>query len=181
MFTDKELEGFMRSFFPNMHFDMDMENCNCGDSCECTPEHNCGCMDKKSKPLVYGFDLQFRNGKPILKEWGNMESPLSGKIPRRTENIIDERAKAEFIDNPKEHKGKIIAEMPGVEKKDFQLAYRQGILYIDVQGDTKEYHESVSVPVKIDEDTIKAIYKNGILNISFDYDKGIKSTPINVE
>lgn len=181
MFTDKEMNAFMRNFFPNMSFDMDMEKCDCGDSCECTPEHNCGCMGENPKQQVYGFDLQIVNGRPILKEWGNIESPFSGNIPRRIEKINDERVKAEFIDNPKEHKGKVIAEMPGVEKKDFQLTYRNGELFIDVQGDTKEYHESVVIPVKIGEDTIKAIYKNGILSITFDYDKGVKSQQISVE
>lgn len=184
MFTNKEMDAFMKNFFPSMNFDMDMEkmeNCECEGSCECTSENHCGCMGEKSKPFVYGFDIKIVNGRPVVKEWGNMESPFFGNIPKRMKKIDDKKAKIEFIDNPKEHKGKVIAEMPGVEKKDFQLTYRDAVLHIDVQGDIKEYHESIKIPVKVDHSTIKATYQNGILGVEFDYDKGVEQKTISVE
>jgi HSP20 family protein len=161
-----------------MDMDMDMDRCNCEGECKCTSDNHCGCMGSNQDSMVYGLDFSIINGKPTMREWGNMKSPFTGQLPehkKKSEGIV------EFIDNAAENKGKVIAEMPGVKKEDFRLTYREGQLHIDATGETKEFHENTTIPVPIDPDTIKATYKNGILAVTFDYKDTIKPKNIKVE
>lgn len=184
MMHDEDLKQFVEKFFSNSPmFTMDMDmgmNCKCeGGECKCTQDNHCGCMgDGSEQSKVYGLDFSIINGRPMMREWGNIPSPITGQMPlskKKSEGGI------EFIDNTAENKGKVIAEMPGVKKEDFQLTYREGQLRIDATGETKEFHENTTIPIPIDTDTIKATYKNGMLEVTFDYKDTIKPTNIKVD
>lgn len=185
----------MRDLFsnsPTFNMDMNMDGCDCGDSCECSGENDCGCGGQHSEAKVYGFDMTIGpDGKPIIKEYGNIPPLFGGmramnkmpqfggsmkhKLPEKTE-----KTNIDFIDNPAEGKGKIIAEMPGVNKDDIKVTYRENKMHIQANGDVREYKESVGLP-RIDSKSIKASYKNGILEVIFDYDHNVKATSVQVE
>lgn len=180
-----DIDEFMKKMFSNepiFEMDIDMDACSCGDSCDCSHEDDkCGCGGKKSQTFVYGFDYRYKDGKPVLREWGNMPNPITGDMPKSmTKPKVAEKAVIDFIDNPAESKGKIVAEMPGVNKEDIKVTVRSGTLYIQANGDVREYNEKQELP-SIDEKSIKATYKNGILEVTFDYDHNVKSTSVNVE
>jgi HSP20 family protein len=162
-----------------MDMDMDMSRCKCeGGECKCTSDNHCGCMEQPES-MVYGLDFSIINGRPTMKEWGNMKSPFTGQLP---DQKTKSEGNVEFIDNAAENKGKVIAEMPGVEKKDFQLTYREGELHINAVGETgKEYHEKTLIPVPVVVDSIKATYKNGVLEVTFVYEKISNQKNIKVE
>lgn len=180
----KDMFSNSPTFMTNMNMDMDMEadGCNCGDSCDCSHDDDkCGCGGKK-QTFVYGFDMKVgEDGKPVFTEWGNMPNPITGEMPNSmAKPKIEEKAVVDFIDNPAEGKGKIIAEMPGVNKDDIKLTFREGVMHIHANGEVREYKEKQILP-RIDEKSIKASYKNGILEITFNYDDSIKSTNVKVE
>lgn len=197
------MDEFIKRMFSNestfdMGMDFHMDGCDCGDSCNCSPNDDCGCggEHKEEKTMIYGIDIKIGpDGKPIVKEWGNVPSPFDGfqglnamnkipefgatkKMPQNTE--IQEKTNIDFIDNPAEGKGKIIAEMPGVEKDDITITYREQKMHIQANGEKRQYKESVGLP-RIDEKSIKALYKNGVLEVTFDYDHNIKTTNVKVE
>ena len=193
MDADK-MDKFMRDMFsnsPTFNMDTNMDGCDCGDSCDCSGENDCGCGDEHKETKVYGFNMTIGpDGKPIVKEWGNMPR-LFGGMPQfggaTKENPTKENpdtcwygSNIDFIDNPAEGKGKIIAEMPGVSKDDIKITYRERYMHIQANGDTKEYKESIELPA-IDEKSIKATYKNSILEVTFEYDHNIKATSVKVE
>lgn len=193
-----KLEEFVRNLMsnsPSFSIKMDMdENCSCGDSCECTPENDsCGCNDETTKKTVYyGLDIKVGpDGKPVVKEWGNIPSPFDGfnggmpsfgatMKPKEKSEVKPSKAVIDFIDNPSEGKGKIIAELPGVSKDDIKVTVRNRTLYIQAINGDKMYKEEQHLP-SIEEDTLKAKYTNGILEITFEYDHKIKSTSVKIE
>lgn len=208
MDADK-MDKFMREMFsnsPTFNMDTNMDGCDCGDSCDCSGENDCGCGDEHKETKVYGFNMTIGpDGKPIVKEYGNMPSsfdlsslfnmgPTMNKIPQfgasipTKKNHIKENhdtvgsygSNIDFIDNPAEGTGKIVAEMPGVSKDDIKITYRERYMHIQANGDTKEYKESIELPA-IDEKSIKATYKNSILEVTFEYDHNIKATSVKVE
>ncbi|MEK0346654.1 MAG: Hsp20/alpha crystallin family protein, partial [Nitrosopumilus sp.] len=67
----------------------------------------------------------------------------------------------------KEKVVKLIAEMPGVEKADVKIAVENNIVDISAEHDKKKYHVKVSLQHKVDENSAKASYKNGILELIF--------------
>ena len=57
--------------------------------------------------------------------------------------------------------------MPGVEKSDLKIVVDGKIVNIDAEHGEKKYHVQVPIQQKVDKDTAKAYYKNGILELKF--------------
>ena len=100
------------------------------------------------------------DGKPIVKEYGNVK-PDQLPISNTREPLVD------IIVDEKEKVVKLIAEMPGVEKTDVKVVVENKIVDLSAEHGKKKYHVKVPVKYKVDENSAKASYKNGILQIVF--------------
>lgn len=115
----------------------------------------------ESGPYYYGYTMTVGpDGKPIVKEYGNVKPGLLPTSDTR-EPIVD------TIVDEKEKIVKLIAEMPGVEKTDVKIVVDNKIVDISAEHGEKKYHVKVPVKHKVDENSAKASYKNGILQVSF--------------
>ena len=111
-------------------------------------------------PIFYGYTVTVGpDGKPVVKEFGNAKPELSTSDTR--EPIVD------TIVDDKEKIVKLIAEMPGVEKKDVKIVVDGNLVNIDAEHGEKKYHVKVPIKYKVDENSVKASYKNGILELTF--------------
>ena len=112
-------------------------------------------------PLYYGYTMTVGpDGKPVVKEYGNVKPgllPTSDTREPLVDTLVDEKEKVV----------KLIAEMPGVEKKDVKIVVDGKIVNIDAEHGDKKYHVKVPIEHKVDENSVKASYKNGILEIIF--------------
>jgi len=114
-----------------------------------------------SGPCYYGYTMTVGpDGKPVVEEYGNVKP---GQLPTSDtrEPIVD------TIVDEKERVVKLIAEMPGVEKTDVKIVVENKIVDISAEHDKKKYHVKVSLQHKVDENSAKASYKNGILQLVF--------------
>lgn len=110
------------------------------------------------KKYVYGFSMHTGpDGKPIIEEFGNVPKPGVQHIPGEREPLVD------VIDGKEEVT--VIAELPGVDKDDISLDADDRTLIINVDKHTRRYYKELDMPAEIDPDTIKAAYKNGILEV----------------
>jgi len=126
------------------------------------------------KPLTYGVSIKVGpDGKPIVQEFGDMQ-------PTRKEIQVKD-AREPLVDVI-EHNSEIdvLAELPGVEKKNIELDASDGTLTINVP---KKFFKEVELPVNVKEDDIKAHYKNGVLTVRLKKKKSSKpkKTKIKVE
>ncbi|MBT5201435.1 MAG: Hsp20/alpha crystallin family protein [Thaumarchaeota archaeon] len=114
-----------------------------------------------SGPFFYGYTMTVGpDGKPVVKEYGNTKSdqpPLSDT----REPIVD------TIVNEKEKVVKLVAEMPGVEKTDVKIVVDNKIVNLSAEHGEKKYDIKVPLQHKVDENSAKASYKNGILELVF--------------
>ena len=114
-----------------------------------------------SGPFYYGYTMSVGpNGKPVVKEYGNVKPGLLSSADTR-EPIVD------AIIDEKEKQVKLVAEMPGVEKKDVKVVVENKAVHIDAEHGEKKYHAKVPITQKVDENSAKASYKNGILELRF--------------
>ena len=60
---------------------------------------------------------------------------------------------------------KVVAEVPGVEKKDINLNATEDRLIISVDTPQRKYYKEVDLPAKVDPKSAKASYKNGVLEV----------------
>lgn len=112
-------------------------------------------------PFYYGYTMTVGpNGKPVVKEYGNVRPGLLSSADTR-EPIVD------VIVDEKEKLVKLVAEMPGVEKTDVKILVQDKSVDISAEHDTKKYHVKVPIKHKVDENSAKASYKNGILELIF--------------
>ena len=114
-----------------------------------------------SGSCCYGYTMTVGpDGKPVVKEYGNVQpSQLQSSDTREpiVDTIVDEKEKVV----------KLVAEMPGVEKTDVKIVVEDKIVDLSAEHDEKKYHVKVPLKHKVDEDSAKASYKNGILQLVF--------------
>ncbi len=112
-------------------------------------------------PYYYGYSMTVgADGKPIVKEFGNIKPAL----------LPTSEVREPFVDvlvDDKEKVLKLVAEMPGVEKKEIKIVVEGRTVNIDAEHGDKKYHAEVPIRQKVDENSPKANYSNGILEVQF--------------
>lgn len=73
---------------------------------------------------------------------------------------------------------RVVADIPGVDKEEIELKCDGRTLHLDAASDTREYREQVSLPARVDEQSARATYNNGVLEVVFDRDS--ESTSIDI-
>lgn len=112
-------------------------------------------------PYYHGYTMTVgADGKPIVKEFGNLKPNLLPTSDSR-EPFVD------VLVDDKDKILKLVAEMPGVEKKDIKIVVEGRTVNLDAEHEQKKYHAKVPIRHKVDEDSVKATYANGILEVSF--------------
>ena len=112
-------------------------------------------------PYYYGYSVTVGpDGKPVVKEYGNVRPGLLPTAETR-EPLVD------VIVDDKEKVLKIVAEMPGVEKQDIKIEVVGKTINLDAEHADKKYQTRIPIKHKVDEDSVKATYANGILELRF--------------
>ena len=128
-------------------------------------------------PYYYGYTMTVGpDGKPIVKEYGNTKPELVSASNTR-EPIVD------TIVDEKEKLVKLVAEMPGVDKSDLKVVVQDKSVNLSAEHGEKKYQVNVPIQYKVEENSAKASYKNGILELVFKLaeDEKLKSTTVEVE
>jgi len=141
-----------------------------------------------SGPIIYGYTMTVGpDGKPVIQEYGNVkpdslptadscgcDNHSQTPVVEKREPLIDT-----LVDD-KEQTLKIVAEMPGVEKADVGVVVDEDIVHIDAERGEKKYHVNVPIQHKVESDSPKATYKNGILELTFNLDTKPKGKSVDV-
>ncbi|MEM2963610.1 MAG: archaeal heat shock protein Hsp20 [Candidatus Anstonellales archaeon] len=112
---------------------------------------------------VYGFSVRIgSDGKPIVREFGNWKPGIEMKGLK----ALEEGERSPLVDVI-DDKGEIvvIAEVPGVEKKEINLHATETELEINVENPERKYYRKVDLPKEVIPESSKATYKNGVLEV----------------
>ena len=133
----------------------------------------------EQSPFIYGFSLTQRPGEePEIREFGNV--PMFEQTETGEKRYLDTRKP--LIDVLEtEETVHVIAEIPGIEKENVRLNATDLILDIETIDGNPKYSERVELPVKVDPQSAKATYKNGVLEVTFKRLESSSRTSINVE
>ena len=140
-----------------------------------------GTIRREYGPFVYGYSIRIGpDGKPIVREFGNFKPGFPGLKPlhltEQREPLVDVLEDEDTV--------KVIAELPGVEKKDIKLYATERTLTIDVDTPTRKYYKELELPARVDEHSARSTYKNGVLEVVLKKKKEgrrPRGTPIKVE
>ncbi|MCY0882255.1 MAG: Hsp20/alpha crystallin family protein [Acidianus infernus] len=120
------------------------------------------------------FDLADQLIREIGEEFERIEREFERsfrEIKERLETVPGIRKP--FVDVvEKENEIKVIAEMPGVDKKDIKVRVNGNKLIISAKSEDRQYYTEVELPAGVDESSAKAIYKNGVLEVTLQKKEG---------
>lgn len=117
-----------------------------------------GAKVERYGPYVYGFTMKVGpDGKPIIREFGNVRPPSKGMPLGEREPLVD------VIEGKNDIT--VIVELPGVEKKDINLKATEKALSIKVDTPERKYSKVVELPAEVNPESAKANYKNGVLEV----------------
>ncbi|MFB5630764.1 MAG: archaeal heat shock protein Hsp20 [Nitrosopumilaceae archaeon] len=113
-------------------------------------------------PYYYGYQMTVGpDGKPHVREWGNVRPtnvlPGSGTREPYVDEVLDEKNRTL----------KLVAEMPGIEKSDIKVNVVENTVSITAEHDKRKYQSRVPLKNKVDENSAKAQYSNGVLELTF--------------
>lgn len=113
----------------------------------------------RAQPYFYGYTMTIGNdGRPIVRQYG---TPVPGLATNLREPFVDE------VVDKDSNTLKLVAEMPGVEKKDIKVTIEDKHAKISAEHGDRKYQTQIPLKYKIDENSTKATYTNGILEVSF--------------
>lgn len=130
-------------------------------------------------PFVYGYSVKIGpDGKPEVREFGNVKPTREGlpQVQEEREPLVD------IVETDSEIH--VVAELPGVDKKDIKLSGTEDSLTIEVDSPRRKYFKDVKLPAKVRVREAKTGYKNGVLEVTFpkfEDKKQSKGEPINID
>jgi HSP20 family protein len=109
---------------------------------------------------VYGYTMyRGPDGVPHVHEFGtgaNASVPADGVREPLTDVTVDGNVV------------RITVELPGVVKEDIRLDGTETSVTVSADTETRKFRKTVPLPTKVDPDSAKAEYNNGILEITMD-------------
>lgn len=113
-------------------------------------------------PYYYGYQVSVGpDGKPHVREFGNVRPSTRGLVEQTG-------VRAPLVDSTLDEKQNAIvitAEMPGITKEDIKINVGEGVVTISAEKGEKKYNTSIPIEHELDEDSAKAAYTNGIVEL----------------
>jgi HSP20 family protein len=137
-----------------------------------------GSTSREFGPFVYGYSVKIGpDGKPAITQFGNVKPSRRGpQVREEREPLVD------IIETDGEVQ--VVAELPGVDKKDIKLHGTENTLTISVDIPQRRYYKEVKLPCRVVVNEAKTSYKNGVLEITFPKvaeEKKPKGEPIGID
>lgn len=174
MFFENDADRLLKRFFSDPFFGMREGSCE-GGSCRTDREESAGWLQSPGV-RYYGFVVTTGpDGRPVVREYGN-----AGTVGRPPAHLPGAEGAAEIreplVDTIVDEKAKVvkmITEMPGVEKRDIRIAVEGKHVSVSAEGGGgKKYQMRIPLERKVNANSAKASYRNGILQITFGLAEG---------
>lgn len=113
----------------------------------------------KGKSYVYGFSVTIGpDGKPIIKEFGNIKPTSMGIISKEEWEPISTVI-------PEKDKFRIVVDLPGAKKETIKIDATSKTIEVRAESDDRKFYKKIDLTEEINPDSAKAKYNNGVLEI----------------
>jgi HSP20 family protein len=115
-------------------------------------------VHSQTEPYVAGFSFRLGpEGKPSVQFFGDSPLHHDGFRSPMSEQILDE----------KNGLLKLVLDMPGVEKSDIKVEATEDSAVVTAERDSRKYRADIDLKAKVQPESGRAEYRNGVLEISF--------------
>jgi HSP20 family protein len=141
-----------------------------------------GAKVRQIGPLVYGSTTTIGpDGKPVVREFGNVRPSGSGGSSFSRPTILPERQPLSEISST-DKEVTVTVELPGVAKEQIKINAYDNQVEVTTDDPKRKYHEVVDLPPGVDLESVKSSFKNGLLEITFTKSSGKpKGKSINID
>jgi HSP20 family protein len=115
-------------------------------------------------PYYYGYQITVGpDGKPHVREFGNIKPSARGLVEQSgvreplVDSVVDEKNSTITI----------TAEMPGLTKENIKVNSSDNVIVVHGEKGDKKYYTEIPLNVEIEDNSTKASYSNGILELKF--------------
>ena len=113
---------------------------------------------KHQKPFVAGFSMKLGpEGRPTIQFFGDLPAHGDGFRSPLNEQVVD--GKNGLL--------RLVFDMPGVEKGDIKVDAAEEHAVVTAEREGRKYRAEMQLKARVDPESGKAEYKNGVLEISF--------------
>lgn len=118
-------------------------------------------------PYISGFSMRVgADGRPHIERFGTTGKPTDNVQERGSLGPESREPLTDMIET--DGQVCITVEVPGVEKTDINLEVADDTLVINVDTDSRRYFKEIVLPCPVDENSARATYNNGVLDITLD-------------
>ena len=131
---------------------------------------------KEVGPIVYGYSMTMGpNGRPHVREFGNITPVANIEDNFGKSSLLSERESLYDI-NTTDKEIKIVLEMPGLQEEDIKInTYGRKVEIKTSDLSTRKYYKVVDLPEETDTKTTRFTYNNGVLEVTFDKKRDVKT------
>lgn len=124
----------------------------------------------------YGYSMTTGpDGKPIVKEWGS-EFPETPMVEQPNDDPLSQ------VDIDRTNKTvRVIMELPGITKESIQITGTETSIKVKADYDRWNVDHEVPISAKVDPNTAKATYNNGVLDITLDLIEETEPEGVNIQ
>ncbi|HLC48615.1 MAG TPA: archaeal heat shock protein Hsp20 [Candidatus Norongarragalinales archaeon] len=122
-------------------------------------------LARKHSPFVYGFSMKVTSqGKPEIKEFGTALPPQN-EWNKKAEFEISREPLIDIIEGKEDVS--VIAELPGARREDIHITATEDSMTLSSRYHDKQYQKQIMFPCKVNSDSGRATYNNGVLEIKY--------------
>jgi HSP20 family protein len=131
-----------------------------------------GAKVRQIGPLVYGSTTTIGpDGKPVVREFGNVRPSSSGGSSFSRPTILPERQPLSEISST-DKEVTVTVELPGVAKEQIKINAYDNQVEVTTDDAKRKYHEIVDLPTGVDVESVRSTFMNGLLEITFNKTAG---------
>jgi HSP20 family protein len=118
-------------------------------------------------PLVYGSTTTIgSDGKPVVREFGNVRPSGSRGSPYSRTTILSERQPLSEVSST-DNQVIVTVELPGVAKEQIRINAYDNQVEVSTDDPKRKYHEVIDLPTGVNLESVKSTFTNGLLEITF--------------
>ena len=125
-----------------------------------------------SQPVWFEYEMLVGpDGRPFVRRFDNVSRQTKDVRPIRVETITDSKKK----------EVKLVAEIPGADKKDIGVSLNDDRAIIEAACGENKYEARVPIHRDVNPSNVKASYKNGILEVTLSLESRPKGAVVQVD